>query len=108
MRGFERLMVFLRALSMTKTAKRRFGESPLGGLYRFLREIVAYRSIALFTHRKLAGVIAQLEPLSKQHGILKFFKNVDHANILNGFVQDLANAVTDYQVCDADSIAGVV
>ena len=43
--------------------------------------------------------MAKLEPLSEQRGLLKFLKNVDHANTLNGFVQDLARAVTDYQVC---------
>ena len=48
----------------------------------------------------------KLEPLGEQHGLMKFFKNVDNANILNGFVQDLTYAVTDYQVRDADSIAG--
>ena len=48
--------------------------------------------------RKLAGIITKLGPLSEQHGILKFLKNVDHANTLNGFVQDLSYAVTDYQV----------
>ena len=53
--------------------------------------------------RKLVGIIAELGPLSEQNGILRFLKNVDHAKILNGFVQDLAYAVTDYQVWDADS-----
>ena len=62
-------------------------------------------SIALFVYRKLAGIIAKLEPLSKQHGVVKFFKNADNADILNGFVQDLAYAVTDYQVCLTDSSA---
>jgi hypothetical protein len=52
----------------------------------------------IFLHRKLAGIVAKLEPLSDQHGIMKFLKNVDHANILNSFVQDIACAVTDYQV----------
>ena len=54
---------------------------------------------ALIIGRKLAGVIAKLGPLSEQHGLLRFLKNVDHANTLNGFVQDLTYAVTDYQVC---------
>ena len=40
----------------------------------------------------------KLGPLSEQHGIMRFLKNVDHANTLNGFVQDLAYAVVDYQV----------
>ena len=105
--GFGHLMVFSRALLMTKTAKRRCGERPSGGLCFLLREIVVHCSIALFAHSNLAGIIAQLEPLSRQHGIVKFFKNVDHANTLNGFVQDLTNAVTDYQVRNPDSIVGV-
>ena len=52
--------------------------------------------------------MAQLKPLSEQHGIVKFFDNVDRAQVLNGFVQDLAYAVTEYQVCDAGSFVGTV
>ena len=48
--------------------------------------------------RALSGIIAKLEPLSKERGLVKFLNNVAHASTLNGFVQDLANAVTDYQV----------
>ena len=48
--------------------------------------------------RKLAGIIENLEPLSQEHGLLKFLKNADRANTLNDFVQDLAYAITDYQV----------
>ena len=59
-------------------------------------------------HRKLAEIIAKLKPLSKQHGIAKFLKNVDHAQVLNGFVQDLAYAVTDYQVWDGNSVVGAI
>lgn len=62
----------------------------------------------LFNCRKLAGIIAKLEPLSKYHGIVKFLENIEHAKILNGFVQDLAYAVTDYQVWDLESITGNV
>jgi len=40
----------------------------------------------------------KLEPLSEQHALLKFLHNVDNAKTLTGFVQELANAVTDYQV----------
>jgi len=43
-------------------------------------------------------VTAKLEPLSEQHVLLKFLRNVDNAKTLNGFVQELANAITDYQV----------
>ena len=59
-------------------------------------------------HRKLARIVAELKPLSEQHGILKFLKNVDHSKTLNGFVQDLAYAVTDYQVGDTKPIASAV
>ena len=48
--------------------------------------------------RTLSGIIAKLEPLSKQRGLVKFLNNGDHASTLNGFVQNLANAVTDYEV----------
>ena len=40
----------------------------------------------------------KLEPLSDKHAIVRFLCNVDHAKALAGFVQELANAVTDYQV----------
>ena len=55
-------------------------------------------SATVTVRRKLAGTIEKLEPLSKEHGLLKFLKNADRANALNGFVQDLAYAITDYQV----------
>ena len=40
----------------------------------------------------------KLEPLSEEHALLRFLRNVDHAKTLAGFVQELANAITDYQV----------
>ena len=40
----------------------------------------------------------KLEPLSEQHALLKFLRNVDNAKTLTGFVQELADAVIDYQV----------
>jgi hypothetical protein len=54
---------------------------------------VAYPSL-----RKLQGVIAKLEPLSDQHALVRFLRNVDNAKVLTGFVQELADAITDYQV----------
>ena len=54
-----------------------------------------------FTHptlRKLDGVIAKLEPLSEQHAFVKFLRNVDNTKVLSGFVQELADAITYYQV----------
>ena len=43
-------------------------------------------------------VIAKLEPLAEQHALLKFLRNADDAKTLPGFVQELADAITDYQV----------
>lgn len=78
--------------------------------YVFLFQETGTCLIALLVCRKLAGIVAELGSLSDQHGLVKFFKNVDHANTLNGLVQGLAYAVTDYQVrCGcADAIASAV
>ena len=46
------------------------------------------------------NVLEGLEPLSEQNGLLRFLRNEDHAGLLNGFVQDMAQAITDYQVCN--------
>ena len=48
--------------------------------------------------RRLDGVIRKLEPLAEQHALLKFLRNVDNAKMLTGLVQEIANAITDYQV----------
>ena len=40
----------------------------------------------------------KLEPLTKQHALIGFLHNIDNAKILAGFIQELANAITDYQV----------
>ena len=45
------------------------------------------------------NVLERMEPLSEQSGLLRFLRNEDHAGLLNGFVQDIAQTVTDYQVC---------
>ena len=49
--------------------------------------------------RRLIDVLEKLEPLSEQNGLLKFLRNEDHAGSLGGFIEDIARAVTDYQVC---------
>ena len=54
---------------------------------------------------KLTRIITKLKPLSERHGLWRFLKNVDHAQTLNGFVQDLAHAVTDYQARVTKSVA---
>jgi len=54
--------------------------------------------LPIYYNRKLEGVITKLEPLSEQHVLLKFLCNVDNAKTLAGFIKELADAVTDYQV----------
>ena len=71
-------------------------------------EIPSHRSSTSLVYRKLAGIILKLGPLSEQRGLLRFLKNVDHANTLNEFVQDLDYAVVDYQVCVANLAQWVV
>lgn len=85
---------------LRREALRRFELSPLEETAAHLDEFVV--------HRKLAGIVAKLKPLSEKHGIVKFLRNADYANILNGFVQDLVYAVTDYQVWGTDSITRFV
>jgi hypothetical protein len=51
-------------------------------------------------------VLKKLEPLSEQTGLLKFLRNEDYAGLLNGFVEDTARAVTDYQVCERKRTVG--
>ena len=48
--------------------------------------------------RKLEGVIVKLEPLSKQHALLRFLHNASNVKTLAGYLQELADAITDYQV----------
>jgi len=49
--------------------------------------------------RRLMDVLEKLEPLSEQKGLMKFLRNENHAGLLNGFIQDITRAITDYQVC---------
>ena len=48
--------------------------------------------------RKLGVVIAKLEPLSDQHALVGFLRNAENAKTLTGFVQELGDAIADYQV----------
>ena len=74
--------------------QRRGEERSFGGT-------ISHGCISQFVYpsfRKLEGVIAKLEPLSDQHGLIGFLRNIDNAKTLTGFVQELADAITDYQV----------
>lgn len=78
--------------------RRNGGEPSFGGSCSYGR--ISVRSSRLLTTppRKLEGVITKLEPLADQHAIFQFLCNVDNAKTLTGFIQDIANAITDYQV----------
>jgi hypothetical protein len=74
--------------------QRKGGERSFGGLY-------SCEYMPTSSHpslRKLEGVIVKLEPLSDQHALVRFLCNVDNAKTLGGFVQELADSITDYQV----------
>ena len=57
-----------------------------------------YTSAHLPPLRILGGIIAKLEPLAEQHALIGFLRNVDNTKMLTGFVKELADAITDYQV----------
>lgn len=48
--------------------------------------------------RKLQGVYQHLTPLSEQGNIEGFFNNVENADQLRGLVEDIRDAIMDYQV----------
>ena len=74
--------------------QRKGGERSFGGSYSH-EHISRCANPSL---RKLEGVVMKLEPLSDQRGLKRFLHNIDNSKTLTGFVQELADAVTDYQV----------
>ena len=48
--------------------------------------------------RKLDNVLQELEPLTQQGKAAGFFNNVENADKLLGLVEDVRDAVMDYQV----------
>ena len=79
---------------------RRAGTKSSSGKVRLFPPVrPTHYSTMVAARRKLTRIIGNLEPLSKEHGLVKFLKNADRVNTLNGFVQDLLYAITDYQVC---------
>jgi hypothetical protein len=74
--------------------RRKRGERNFTGLRSWFRNAPACSPLP----RKLERVLAKLEPQSDQHAFLGFLRNVDDAKALTGCVEDLFNAVTDYQV----------
>ena len=57
--------------------------------------------------RKLEDVRQDLAPLEKQENVEGFFNNVKNADKLGGLIEDIRDAMLEYQVCIRDlSIAG--
>jgi len=48
--------------------------------------------------RKLEGVCQGLTPLEKQGNIVGFMTNVENTQRINGLVEDIRDAVMEYQV----------
>ena len=53
--------------------------------------------------RKLKGIAGALEQLEKQSKAEGFFNNVKNAEELGGLVDDIRDAVIEYQVCSLSS-----
>jgi hypothetical protein len=66
-------------------------------LRRFVFVRISYWS-AYPSLRRLEEIIEKLEPLSEEHVHVKFLHSVEAAKSLTGFVEELANAFTEYQV----------
>ena len=49
-------------------------------------------------YRKLEGVREVLDPIATQKNIVQFLSNAENAQKLNGLVDDIREAVMDYQV----------
>ena len=70
----------------------------------FLLQESLVHLIAFVARRKLVRIITELGPLSEQLRLAKFLMNADNADKLKDLVQDLADAVLDYQVCCPNSV----
>lgn len=58
--------------------------------------------------RKLEDVRQALDPITTQKNIAQFLNNVENAQKLNGLVDDIREAVLDYQVCAPKGLVLVV
>ena len=99
MKGIEQRVQSLSGVLASPVSKGDFAEKGRRVvLQMFVLSCVNICQFAYPALRKLKAVIAKLEPLTEQHSLIGFFCNVDNATILAGFIQELADAITDYQV----------
>lgn len=98
MKDIERKVWSLYNILVSPASEDDFAENARRVEFRRFVLVWVYVNLLIPTLRRLDGVIAKLEPLSEQHAFLKFLQNTDNAKTLNGFIQELADAVTCYQV----------
>ena len=53
----------------------------------------------MFIASKLDDVLKDLNLLRKQGNIAKFLKNTENVDTLSGMVEDIRDAMMEYQVC---------
>ena len=53
--------------------------------------------------RKLENILCELEPLANQGEVAGFFSNIQNLDRLSGMVEDIRDAMMDYQVCISNS-----
>ena len=58
----------------------------------------------MLVFRKLGHVLQGLKLLEEQGTVEGFFSNVENADKLAGLVEDVRDAVMDYQVCDQNNV----
>ena len=58
----------------------------------------------MLVFRKLGHVLQGLKLLEDQGTVEGFFSNVENADKLAGLVEDVRDAVMDYQVCDQNNV----
>jgi len=58
--------------------------------------------------RELEKILGELEPLAEQGKVEGFFNNVRNAGKLAGLVEDIRDAVMEYQVCSRDQLISLV
>ena len=54
--------------------------------------------------RKLGKILQELIPLADQGKVKGFFTNVKNAEVLSGLVENIRDAVMDYQVCSQSKL----
>lgn len=100
MKGIERRVQLLSGLLASPVSEDDYAEK--GRRVELRRFVSSHTNVCWFTYlslRKLEGVVMKLEPLAEQHMLIGFLHNVNNAKTLTGYIQELSDAIMDYQVC---------